>query len=122
MNDLPQVLQKEIWEYVRGDRAYFKQQFSKTVLRVITTINQHLRNKIAAFPNGFIVEARFGDTGIVLDNGGCSGRYFMVRIRKYDDSLPLVPWTTQSTKWDLTREEAVKFFYEKVEIEAINRA
>jgi hypothetical protein len=28
MNQLPGVLQKEIWEYVRGDRAYWKQQFS----------------------------------------------------------------------------------------------
>jgi hypothetical protein len=31
MNRLPQVLQNEIWEYVRGDRAYWKQQFSSLV-------------------------------------------------------------------------------------------
>jgi hypothetical protein len=29
MNQLPQVLQKEIWEYVRGDRTFWKQQFQK---------------------------------------------------------------------------------------------
>jgi hypothetical protein len=27
MNRLPKVLQTEIWEYVRGDRAFFKSQF-----------------------------------------------------------------------------------------------
>jgi hypothetical protein len=27
MNRLPKVLQNEIWEYVRGDRAFFKSQF-----------------------------------------------------------------------------------------------
>lgn len=31
MNRLPAVLQKEIWEYVRGDSKYWKQQFSKVV-------------------------------------------------------------------------------------------
>jgi len=29
MDKLPQVLQKEIWEYVRGDRAYWRTQFQK---------------------------------------------------------------------------------------------
>jgi hypothetical protein len=31
MDELPQVLQKEIWEYVRGDRAHWKQQFKQTI-------------------------------------------------------------------------------------------
>jgi hypothetical protein len=31
MNRLPAVLQKEIWEYVRGDRAYFRGQFQSVV-------------------------------------------------------------------------------------------
>jgi hypothetical protein len=34
MDRLPSVLQKEIWEYVRGDRAYWKQQFSNVVAKV----------------------------------------------------------------------------------------
>jgi hypothetical protein len=32
MNKLPQVLQKEIWEYVRGDREYWKIQHDIVVL------------------------------------------------------------------------------------------
>jgi hypothetical protein len=31
MDRLPKVLQKEIWEYVRGDQAYWKQQFSMLI-------------------------------------------------------------------------------------------
>jgi hypothetical protein len=31
MNNLPQVLQNEIWDYVRGDRAYWKQLHSAIV-------------------------------------------------------------------------------------------
>jgi hypothetical protein len=31
MNQLPKVLQNEIWEYVRGDRAYWKQQFTNVL-------------------------------------------------------------------------------------------
>jgi hypothetical protein len=34
MNQLPAVLQKEIWEYVRGDRAYWKQQFSNVMAKI----------------------------------------------------------------------------------------
>jgi hypothetical protein len=31
MNRLPAVLQKEIWEYVRGDRAYWRTQFTNVM-------------------------------------------------------------------------------------------
>jgi hypothetical protein len=31
MNELPQVLQKEIWEYVRGDRVFWKSQYELVV-------------------------------------------------------------------------------------------
>jgi hypothetical protein len=31
MNRLPKVLQNEIWEYVRGDRAYWKQTFTNMI-------------------------------------------------------------------------------------------
>jgi ribosomal protein L37AE/L43A len=31
MNRLPKVLRLEIWEYVRGDRAYWKEQFAMTL-------------------------------------------------------------------------------------------
>jgi hypothetical protein len=31
MNRLPQVLQKEIWEYVQGDRVYWKSCFNRVV-------------------------------------------------------------------------------------------
>jgi hypothetical protein len=31
MDQLPQVLQKEIWEYVRGDRAFWKSQYELVV-------------------------------------------------------------------------------------------
>jgi hypothetical protein len=31
MDRLPKVLQNEIWEYVRGDRAYWKQQFQPVI-------------------------------------------------------------------------------------------
>jgi hypothetical protein len=35
MDQLPAVLQKEIWEYVRGDRAFWKEQFSKVVSGIL---------------------------------------------------------------------------------------
>jgi hypothetical protein len=31
MNELPRVLQNEIWEYVRGDRAFWKKQYASAV-------------------------------------------------------------------------------------------
>jgi hypothetical protein len=31
MNRLPAVLQREIWEYVRGDRAYWKNEMTKVL-------------------------------------------------------------------------------------------
>jgi hypothetical protein len=31
MDRLPKVLQNEIWEYVRGDRAHWKDNFTKTI-------------------------------------------------------------------------------------------
>jgi hypothetical protein len=31
MNELPRVLQNEIWEYVRGDRAFWKSQYELVV-------------------------------------------------------------------------------------------
>lgn len=41
IKQLPQVLQNEIWEYVRGDRTYWKQQF-KPILKIVKFINQDL--------------------------------------------------------------------------------
>jgi hypothetical protein len=38
MDQLPKVLQKEIWEFVRGDRAYWKQQFSNVVAKVRSVV------------------------------------------------------------------------------------
>lgn len=122
MNRLPKVLQNEIWEYVHGGRIYWKQQFKQTILKVIPHINQNLRNKIAAFPNGWIVEERIGDIGIVLDRSGDIGHHpnFGSHVRIYGDELSLVPFRCESMIWGLTREESVKLFYEKVEIEAIS--
>jgi hypothetical protein len=37
MNGLPRVLQNEIWEYVHGDRAYWRNQFKVQVTPAITT-------------------------------------------------------------------------------------
>jgi hypothetical protein len=34
MDKLPQVLQKEIWEYVRGDREYWKVQYNIVMLEL----------------------------------------------------------------------------------------
>jgi hypothetical protein len=114
MNELPQVLQKEIWEYVHGDRAYWKQQFN-TVLKVVIHINQHLRKQVDRCRHADVEVARaeIGDVSVGL--------------RKWEWGGDTVATCNQRTheinEWrGLEFEEAVKLFYEKVEIEAINRA
>jgi hypothetical protein len=43
MDRLPQVMQKEIWEYVHGDRKYWQQRQFRLVLAELSTSNsQHL--------------------------------------------------------------------------------
>jgi hypothetical protein len=34
MDELPYVLQKEIWEYVRGDRAHWRQEFDLVIFEL----------------------------------------------------------------------------------------
>jgi hypothetical protein len=34
MDQLPSVLQKEIWEYVRGDRAYWKTKYERVLIHL----------------------------------------------------------------------------------------
>jgi hypothetical protein len=41
MNRLPKVLQAEIWEYVHGDRAFFKQQFRIVMLELRFNSPEH---------------------------------------------------------------------------------
>jgi hypothetical protein len=44
MDELPYVLQKEIWEYVRGDRAHWRREFDLIVFELGQfTPNWHLR-------------------------------------------------------------------------------
>jgi hypothetical protein len=44
MNDLPRVLQNEIWEYVRGDRRYWKQKHQELVtdqMNILIDVAEH---------------------------------------------------------------------------------
>lgn len=45
MNRLPKVLQNEIWEYIRGDRAFWKMHFEKHVVHHIRLI-EHITTGI----------------------------------------------------------------------------
>jgi hypothetical protein len=40
MNRLPAVLQKEIWEYVRGDRAFWKTQYQNVINHLLASIDR----------------------------------------------------------------------------------
>jgi hypothetical protein len=48
MDRLPRVLQNEIWEYVHGDRPFFKQQFKRTMTEFLLYVRAYFRN----FPTG----------------------------------------------------------------------
>jgi hypothetical protein len=40
MNRLPKVLQNEVWEYVHGDRVYWKQQFKLPMRELLCHLSQ----------------------------------------------------------------------------------
>jgi hypothetical protein len=51
MNRLPKVLQNEIWEYVRGDRAYWKQ----TLTESLDSVPKSEMCEIYGFTDGFLL-------------------------------------------------------------------
>jgi hypothetical protein len=73
MNRLPSVLQKEIWEYVRGDRAFWKQQFESCLDGVVnpTNIKRDFEETVAdlidpsTFPIHPTDDWKFGRTQLV---------------------------------------------------------
>jgi hypothetical protein len=118
MNRLPKVLQNEIWEYVRGDRAYWKRQFKQTVLKVIIHINQELRKRVhdCRTRKKIFVQTFVGDMDIAIDLCYPTNLYQAYVIDRSRFVKEIKFWTGRGK---VEFDEAVKLFYKHVEIEAI---
>jgi hypothetical protein len=77
MNRLPKVLQNEIWEYVRGDRAYWMRQFYGVGWNLKSWSNEQLK-RVKFAKDGFDVRITEWDNGPVLD----WPKQFLVRIHQ----------------------------------------
>jgi hypothetical protein len=84
MNQLPTVLQKEIWEYVRGDRAYWKQQFDE----IVTVIGWHFV-RISRPIKGFTVRLSCEDDYFLIDIFDNDDDFFQVLGKKNDQKLAI---------------------------------
>jgi hypothetical protein len=62
MDRLPKVLQNEIWEYVRGDRAYWKRQFYGVSWNLKSWSNEQLK-QVKFAKDGFDVRITEWDNG-----------------------------------------------------------
>jgi hypothetical protein len=84
MNRLPKVLQNEIWEYVRGDRAYWKQAFSANWIK----LNPKWEHLSEHFFNGGVVEVRhYPEIG-----------HWWVRLFHDGHYMPIRAWPFKTTK------------------------
>jgi hypothetical protein len=60
MNRLPQVLQNEIWEYVRGDRAFWKTRHQAIINEFFPAFRDEPRDKIVFVSRLLASEKSFG--------------------------------------------------------------
>lgn len=66
MNHLPKVLQNEIWEYVHGDRAYWKTQFGN-VMEQLEQIIESIEDEIYDRFNISSLRSKTKTSGIVAN-------------------------------------------------------
>jgi hypothetical protein len=96
MNRLPKVLQNEIWEYVRGDRAFFKSQFQIVMTELSFKKPEHhlARATILQSPNLFgTVHFGFNRRGqlfrvVFKKRSGRRYRYIPWGVYTRDESIP----------------------------------
>jgi hypothetical protein len=100
MDRLPRVLQTEIWEYVRGDRAYWKAQHQQTVDH-LGGIQQEALMHIAC-PAHYLKCCRESARTADFAEDGRSARYFRNWLRSRD--LPIFPMTEDPDRATVTRE------------------
>jgi hypothetical protein len=107
MDQLPRVLQNEIWEYVRGDRTYWKQQFNP-ILSIVKFINYRLLHQVCDLRKGQSlfgeVRSGIGDYDVSVFRGR-GGRFF-VSVNTLDG--PRVQWLIEKEFADVN--EATKEF------------
>jgi hypothetical protein len=93
MNKLPSVIQKEIWEYVRGDKTYWKSQLEPVIdqleAHIDTIQNQIVTTKDASTKrSALLLESIHDKDGKVpytftSTNKTCEEQANAVRIRKW---------------------------------------
>jgi len=95
MNRLPQVLQNEIWEYVRGDRAFWKQIHSKLVNEFFPAFRDEPHQKILCVSKLLASEKSFGI---------CPGveRLTIIYLRNGFDVTISPPYHLEDWRWGVS--------------------